>query len=144
MTEADWMAATNPRPMLEFLRDKASDRKLRLFAVACGWRVVEWMVDERSRQALSVSEQYADGLVGRKALAAARRSAFSATRACEAAPPVGTFHPDASHPAVVALYAADDTAKYGAVGVAMNTAGTASSLVWNIRKGNAESEEMGA
>jgi hypothetical protein len=35
MTEAEWLAATDPRPMLDFLRGKASDRRLRLFACAC-------------------------------------------------------------------------------------------------------------
>jgi hypothetical protein len=36
MTEADWLTATDTAPMLEFLRTtgRASDRKLRLFAVA--------------------------------------------------------------------------------------------------------------
>ncbi len=35
MTEAEWLACTDPKPMLEFLRDKGSDRKLRLFAAWC-------------------------------------------------------------------------------------------------------------
>ncbi|HUR53009.1 MAG TPA: hypothetical protein VMZ71_02680, partial [Gemmataceae bacterium] len=35
MMEQDWLAATDPRPMLDFLRGKASERKLRLFAVIC-------------------------------------------------------------------------------------------------------------
>ena len=34
MTEAERLAATDPRPMLDFLCDKTSDRKQRLFA-AC-------------------------------------------------------------------------------------------------------------
>jgi hypothetical protein len=34
VTEAEWLAATDPERMLRFLRGRASDRKLRLFAVA--------------------------------------------------------------------------------------------------------------
>ena len=35
MTETEWLTTTDPSPMLEFLRGKASERRLRLFMVAC-------------------------------------------------------------------------------------------------------------
>src|SRR5262249_29653761 len=39
MTEKEWLACTDPNPMLAFLRLKTSERKLRLFVCACTRRV---------------------------------------------------------------------------------------------------------
>jgi hypothetical protein len=52
--------------LLEFLRDTntASDRKARLFAVACARRYLHLTPDSSVGQAVDVAEQFADGLVG--------------------------------------------------------------------------------
>jgi hypothetical protein len=60
MTEAEWFACTNPKPMLEFLRSRATDRKLRLFAVACCRRVWD-QLDEEYRAAVEFAELFAEG-----------------------------------------------------------------------------------
>jgi hypothetical protein len=72
MTEAEWLACDDPMPMLEFLWGEASDRKLRLFAVACCKRVVHLPGSVKLRRAVEVVEQNADGLVSNSELAVAQ------------------------------------------------------------------------
>jgi hypothetical protein len=62
MTEQEWLASSDPRPMLDFLQGRPSDRKLRLFAVACCQRV-EPFLGSKSRQLVQLAEEFADGLV---------------------------------------------------------------------------------
>jgi hypothetical protein len=59
MTEQQWLVCAEPRRVLTFLREKASRRKLRLFAVACCQRVSH-LLDETQRGALGLTEGYAD------------------------------------------------------------------------------------
>jgi hypothetical protein len=80
MTEADWLACGDPMTMLDALRGSASERKLRLFAAACCRGIWHLLADERSRAAVAAIEQYADGLVGRERLVAARDEAREAKR----------------------------------------------------------------
>jgi hypothetical protein len=47
-------------PMLDFLQGKISERKLRLFAVAC-CRPLWHLLDARKRRAIEILERYADG-----------------------------------------------------------------------------------
>jgi hypothetical protein len=88
MDEATWLACDDPRPMLEFLRGKASDRKLRLFACACCRRTWQLLEDARSRGAIEVSERFADGL------ASEREVQEASGKAWEAAQEIGATDPD--------------------------------------------------
>jgi len=60
MTEQEWLACTDPQKMLELLRDQASKRKLRLFAVAC-CRAAWELFGDLPRQVVEVAERYAIG-----------------------------------------------------------------------------------
>jgi hypothetical protein len=73
MTESEWLECTDPQEMLAFLKGKASDRKLRLFAVACCRRVWHLLTDERSRCLVEKVEQHADGSA----------SVYDVTNACD-------------------------------------------------------------
>jgi hypothetical protein len=72
MTEAEWLACNDPAPMLGLLHGKASDRKLRLFAVACCRRIWHLIPNGACRKAVETSERYADALVQRAELETAR------------------------------------------------------------------------
>ena len=64
MTEIEWESATDPTPMLQFVRGKAaSDRKLRLFAAAAFGRLIALLPDPRQRRGMEVLEQLAEGAV---------------------------------------------------------------------------------
>lgn len=65
MDEQEWLSSKDPQAMLAFLRDsgKANERKLRLFACACCRNIWPLVTDQRSRKAVAVAEQYADGAI---------------------------------------------------------------------------------
>ncbi len=63
MTEVEWMTCGDPEKMLQLLRGKASDRKLRLLAVACCRAEPERDDDGFSRSVIEAADRYADGLV---------------------------------------------------------------------------------
>jgi hypothetical protein len=84
--------------MLEFLRGQASERKLRLFAVACS-RHIWCRIDAFGRVAVDVAERFADGLATPEQLRAARL-------ACQGAGGQAAWYAAASNPAIAARNAA--------------------------------------
>jgi hypothetical protein len=126
MTVDEWDSCTDPVAMLEFLRGRASDRKLRLFAVACARRVCHLMADERSRHAVLAAELYADGLTDRDRLDRARDDAREAKR---------LFMPPAQVIAWRAACAAQDATRHSGRSAALNCMAESSRAV-NVRDTN--------
>jgi hypothetical protein len=87
MTEAEWLACTDPEAMLAALLDagKASERKTRLFACACCRRTWPLVADERPLGAVEVAERFADGLASSQERQAAQASAWAARRDADVA-----------------------------------------------------------
>jgi len=79
MTEQEWLACTDPTPVLDFLKFKASDRKLRLFGVACCYRIWHLLTNDNSRKAVEIAESFADRLTHTFALSAAHQMASHAS-----------------------------------------------------------------
>jgi hypothetical protein len=77
MTEQEWLARTDPKAMLELLLGKVSDRKLRLFASACCRRVWLRLKDHCLREAVEISEKFADRNATASELAAASEIAWN-------------------------------------------------------------------
>ncbi len=107
MTEAEWIACSEPAPMLQFLRggivvlvdelptQAARDairaflqepvtRKLRLFACWCCRRIWDELVDERSRKAVEMTEHFVDGTATKEQLWTAHLNAIDARNAIRA------------------------------------------------------------
>jgi hypothetical protein len=78
MTESEWLECTKPDDMLEVVRPGSTERKLRLFDVACCRRIWHLLTDERCRMAVETAERYADGAVTSDQLALDRGPAHEA------------------------------------------------------------------
>lgn len=99
MTESDWLAETDPAPMVrhligvtafvrvqdatDFPNARGSDRKLRLFACACYHRISHRLPDGRTRAAVAVAEAVADGVQTTEALQQAEAPLRDALRPLE-------------------------------------------------------------
>jgi hypothetical protein len=76
VTEKQWFGCRSVDALLDLLTDAASERKLRLFAVACCQRISHLILDPRSQEAVQAAEQLAENR--KKGVARARYEAARA------------------------------------------------------------------
>jgi hypothetical protein len=76
MTEAEWLASKAPQPMLDLRRGQTSERKLRLFTVACCRGVWSMLRNPKKESAVETAERYADGLASDSELKVAAERAW--------------------------------------------------------------------
>jgi hypothetical protein len=74
VTEPEWLTATDPAPMLAFVREKAGDRKLRLFACAVCRRLAPLVSLPEYLNGLEAAESSVDGGRTRAAMRRCRRA----------------------------------------------------------------------
>jgi hypothetical protein len=79
----DWSSCADPAPLLEYVRDGASDRKLRLFALACCRPIADGLSTGLLPSMLDVAERYADGLATDEERRMIRTKARRAVQGCE-------------------------------------------------------------
>ena len=76
MNDVEWRTRTDPEPMLNYPRGRASERKLRLYAVARCRSVGHMLRADASWAAVAAAERYADGALAEEEL---RRAYFAAS-----------------------------------------------------------------
>jgi hypothetical protein len=78
VTEVEWLACTDPEPMVKYLRRrKASGRKWRLTAVASSRKRWHLLSHPLAQAAILVAERFADGEVPEAELKATHRAAYA-------------------------------------------------------------------
>ncbi len=104
MTEDDWLTSTDPHALLAYVQGtgRASERKHRLFAVACCRVVWDLLGGRQHRKMISVGERYAEGQASAQALERAERNAFHSPRkrrnaSCEVPESAASFARVAAH-----------------------------------------------
>lgn len=129
MTEQEWTGSSDPTPMLEYLRGKATDRKLRLFAVACCRSIWHLMTDDGSKKAVEAADRVVDGLSSKKELEVAFGQAGAA---CGEMFDAGDGSPVSAWYSARAAFSTsnDGPSILGVLQVAWETAGAASTVAF--------------
>src|SRR3712207_4807091 len=63
MTEEEWLRCMDPEKMLLVIRDRVSERKMRLFAIACCRHIWDRITDPRCRAAVEFAERFGEVVV---------------------------------------------------------------------------------
>src|SRR5690349_12805462 len=71
MTEAEWLACTDPRALLKVVKGQSTQRKLRLFLCGLCRRLWGGETPRAAQAAVEAAEQYADGVLSEEGLRAA-------------------------------------------------------------------------
>jgi hypothetical protein len=104
MTEAEWLTATDPAPMLTFIQGRTSERKLRLFACACVRPLLPLptllYVRLQMENVLAAAERFADGAESKVAMTRRRQRLASTNSNLPANAPAVNF--DACRAVIVA------------------------------------------
>src|SRR5262245_23237868 len=95
MTEAEWLACMEPEKLLLFIRHKVSDRKMRLFALACCRRIWDCITDPRCRAAVEFADHFVEvGVARRRGRPAVAKAADQACRDADMAQYQARDRPD--------------------------------------------------
>lgn len=89
MTEAEWQASADPKAMLRFLGERASERKLRLFVCACCRAVWGHASDTGARAAVAIAQHLAEAGPTPVRTVHVRIPAGQAVIDCSASDPLG-------------------------------------------------------
>ena len=129
MTEFEWLQGRDPRPMLELVGARASERKLRLFASACCRRIWPLLTDPRSRAAVEWAELQADGQADGSGWDAVRVAAREAVFAADLAAVDDAWASHAAYAAEAAIRATEPGG-CGALRTALACASAVVDSVW--------------
>jgi hypothetical protein len=93
MSELEWLTSRDPWRMLAFLEPRASDRKLRLFAVACCRRALSLGSGPAQRALVDAAEQRAEGSKDSNPIPRRKNGLRHATSAERSSMPRAAGHP---------------------------------------------------
>jgi len=89
MAEVAWFRSGDPQIIVAYIRNKASDRKLRLFSCAYCRTIWDLLRDHCFRDVVEAAEKYADGLISKKELANVRNPTKAALDRLQRSGPIG-------------------------------------------------------